>query len=459
MNDPVGRNDPCPCGSGKKFKRCCLDATSDRATNTPEAKLADLTVLVDTESGLMARRVPPASRLDGGPGQGAAAERATQDAAAVWGLPDFMYRPVYQSVGSGTREVGDGIVIVSGLGIVLQVKSRAAPSADVEKERRWLHKQIAQAMSQGSGTIRRLRQQPAALTNLRGRTLDIDGKDYRWMTVVVVDHPDPPDGCTPVLSAKHPSVVLLRRDWEFLFDQLKSTTAVAYYCERVAADPIELGTEPARYYDLALADANAEPQSLDPALLAAGGQPVSTPLLPLAPAASDDRGAHELVRTIFEDIAITNLMTSSETDRLRVLGELDRLPVGVHTEIGRNIRDAKTEMLQADPDHMFWRLKILRGPAGQAHLAFGACSRPHSTEIQELFSWWVQLRHHDALVARKDLEHLTTVGVLLTPRNDKRRPWDTTMSAVSGDPGFSAEELEALRTVWPSTPGEEALPS
>ena len=21
----VGRNDPCPCGSGKKFKRCCLE--------------------------------------------------------------------------------------------------------------------------------------------------------------------------------------------------------------------------------------------------------------------------------------------------------------------------------------------------------------------------------------------------------------------------------------------------
>ncbi|WP_312862075.1 SEC-C metal-binding domain-containing protein [Muricoccus pecuniae] len=20
----VGRNDPCPCGSGKKFKKCCL---------------------------------------------------------------------------------------------------------------------------------------------------------------------------------------------------------------------------------------------------------------------------------------------------------------------------------------------------------------------------------------------------------------------------------------------------
>ncbi|MCZ2154947.1 MAG: SEC-C domain-containing protein [Bryobacterales bacterium] len=23
----VGRNDPCPCGSGKKFKKCCGAAT------------------------------------------------------------------------------------------------------------------------------------------------------------------------------------------------------------------------------------------------------------------------------------------------------------------------------------------------------------------------------------------------------------------------------------------------
>jgi hypothetical protein len=25
----IGRNDPCPCGSGKKFKKCCLDAHRD----------------------------------------------------------------------------------------------------------------------------------------------------------------------------------------------------------------------------------------------------------------------------------------------------------------------------------------------------------------------------------------------------------------------------------------------
>lgn len=24
MTDKVGRNDPCPCGSGKKYKACCM---------------------------------------------------------------------------------------------------------------------------------------------------------------------------------------------------------------------------------------------------------------------------------------------------------------------------------------------------------------------------------------------------------------------------------------------------
>ena len=32
VGDPVGRNDPCPCGSGKKFKKCC----KSRQRNEPE---------------------------------------------------------------------------------------------------------------------------------------------------------------------------------------------------------------------------------------------------------------------------------------------------------------------------------------------------------------------------------------------------------------------------------------
>ena len=30
-NKTVGRNDPCPCGSGRKYKRCCLAADEQRA--------------------------------------------------------------------------------------------------------------------------------------------------------------------------------------------------------------------------------------------------------------------------------------------------------------------------------------------------------------------------------------------------------------------------------------------
>ena len=30
----VGRNDACPCGSGKKYKRCCEGAEQKRGSNT-----------------------------------------------------------------------------------------------------------------------------------------------------------------------------------------------------------------------------------------------------------------------------------------------------------------------------------------------------------------------------------------------------------------------------------------
>lgn len=42
MHKP-GRNDPCPCGSGKKFKRCCLlKASGDSGSSPDEKKLCDL---------------------------------------------------------------------------------------------------------------------------------------------------------------------------------------------------------------------------------------------------------------------------------------------------------------------------------------------------------------------------------------------------------------------------------
>lgn len=71
-------------------------------------------------------------------------------------------------VGQGARELGDNLLIVGSVGVVVQVKSRTAPSDDAERERRWVEKQAGSALSQARGTVRRLRLQPVDLTNARG---------------------------------------------------------------------------------------------------------------------------------------------------------------------------------------------------------------------------------------------------------------------------------------------------
>jgi hypothetical protein len=403
----------------------------------------------------MARSVPSASPLRSDLRHGDAAEAATHDAAAVWGLPDFVYLPEVRRVRSGTRELGDGFIVVGDLGVVVQVKGREVPSSDPERERSWLLKNAAEALSQGSGTVRHLERGAVVLTNLRGREVEIDPSGYRWLVVAVLDHPDPPDDVAPPVSgAKHRSVVLLRRDWEFLFDQLKSTHAVAGYLDRVAGDDRTLGEEPVRYYDLAQDDAETPPGPL-PEEWTGIGTSASTPMLPMAPAAHDDRQAHAMFRAILEDIATTTLRTATEAQRLAVLAELDRLPVGQRDGIGRFMAEALRQVTEDDRGGIVWRMRSVRGGAGQPHLGFVACSRPHTDELQRMFGLWAQLRHHDVLQVTGDVEGLTTVAVVLTPREDGRRPWDTTMVAVSGDVRFSAEELGQLRELWPGPDAAE----
>src|SRR5947209_120182 len=104
MSGKVGRNDPCPCGSGKKFKRCCSDVPrqpeGSRAQPGSLAWTPDLTLLVDTSEGPMLRRVPRASPLPANDrSEGHAAESATHRAAAMWGLPDFVFLPDVVQVG------------------------------------------------------------------------------------------------------------------------------------------------------------------------------------------------------------------------------------------------------------------------------------------------------------------------------------------------------------------------
>ncbi len=156
-----------------------------------------------------------------------------------------------------------------------------------------------------------------------------------------------------------------------------------------------------------------------------------------------------MVRTVLEDIALTRVTRSQESDVLRMLAELDRLPVGSRALFGQFLIDAIAEAKNSSDDAVVWRYRSMRGNLGQAHLAFAACNKPFGPEIENAFQLWVRLRHHEVVWVTGDHEKLMTVGVLLTPRPDGSRPWDTTTAAVSGDMGFSNEEVEILRELWP----------
>jgi len=123
--------------------------------------------------------------------------------------------------------------------VVIQVKSRdAGGPTDEQRERNWVDKQVAKALRQAKGTVRLLRRQPVDLVNGRGRVVTVDGKRLNWTALIVIDHDDVPVDITPLsMAGSTPAVVLLRRDWEFLFDQLQSTDAVVHYLTRCAGQP------------------------------------------------------------------------------------------------------------------------------------------------------------------------------------------------------------------------------
>ena len=55
---------------------------------------------------------------------GDAAERRARHAAATLGVADFVYTQPVVHTGSGVREVGDGLLVCSGRGAIIQVKAR-----------------------------------------------------------------------------------------------------------------------------------------------------------------------------------------------------------------------------------------------------------------------------------------------------------------------------------------------
>ncbi len=156
--------------------------TRDRVASASE----ELTLVIETAAGAIVRRVLPARALPEEGSHGRSAEDATRSSAAIFGLPDFVFRARVRATGSGVRELGDAIITVGDVAAAVQVKARSAPSKDPERERAWLDRQIDKAARQASGTIRTLNSSSEILVNERRRRVPIDGRLKSWVAVVVV---------------------------------------------------------------------------------------------------------------------------------------------------------------------------------------------------------------------------------------------------------------------------------
>lgn len=440
----IGRNDPCLCGSGRKFKKCCEERGYALATAADLSETgSEMQLVIETSTGLAIRNISAAMPRRLVEGQGKEAENATHDAAAIWGLADFVFEPAVRQRASGVRELGDGILVLGDLGVVLQVKSRESIGEDPSRERKWIEKQCKKALSQGAGTVRELRREPASMTNLRGRTISLDGDPLRWVVAVIIDHDDPPHGVT--VQPSENAVILLRRDWDFLFEQLKSTHGVGAYLARVAGEEGILGDEPLRYYDLAGEDAEAEPGELRPELVIPGTKRLVEPMLPMAPAATHQTDEHRLFRTVLEDIASIRMSAMPEEIRIRSLAELDSLPTEHRANAGRFLLDGLAEVQRVERPNVMWRHRRYLGD-GPTQLAVGVCSH-HSKEIEMFFGTRVELRHHE-FTQRFDFDQPVTVGVLLTPRHHGKKLWDTTLTMAKGRLELTEEQLAAYLEVW-----------
>lgn len=417
-------------------------------------------VLVDLGNRIGSRTVRAASPLRPGQPQGDAAEDASLGAAAAWGMPDYVFRPAIVRTGSGPKQVGDLIVVAGRIGLMLQVKSRVEPTTDVAKEERWVRKQVTKAVRQANGSLRTLQRLSPSHTNLRERALEISYEAVeRWITVVIVDHERSSLGLdlrSSLADSTHQAVALTRRDWEFLWEQLKSGVAVAQYVTRVANEDLHsgLGHEAARYYRLAAEDALAPARSpMDASGFYGGSGVLAGPALPTEPAGHESLAQLAVTRLLLEDIAISDLNgpvgasgESLEWMRLRMLWAFDSLPIHARERIGADVRTWLSDVASAEPGAFCWRARRIVGKEDQPLIGIAVASSGVS-DLAAVFQRWAMLAHHEAW-GRGNWERPETVALLLTPNPGNDPAWETTCLFIQGQSTMSSDEAAALRAFF-----------
>ena len=407
---------------------------------------------------VLGREVPEASPPEPSAEAGIGVEQASLKAAAVLGLPDFVFRPKVVQKGSGLREIGDGTLITDGRGIALQVKARDGATDNAQREANWLIKKAAEGLRQAHGTIRStLNSSDLTLTNLRNRSVRLPGDTIDWVPVVILDHPDPPGDIIPNQEPDKHGLVLLRRDWEFLWDQLRSVAAIVDYAHRVANDDrIPLGTEASRYFDLADRDIRAESEPVDPWMANfAEVRQISGPKLPQEPVDTSDAVGHDVFHRILEDIAATDF-TGDEQTRIEVLALIDQVAVTHRAELGRTLLRRIDHCALAPADALLAQHRFVFIDHGRLHLAFSVYSQ-FTGYHRQLYETWLLHRRQGFLEASgaSGPDYPWSVGVLLTPRPDGHRLWDTTVFATNGGPAYEEDEFTRLEQVFAESKGRD----
>ncbi len=413
------------------------------------------TLLRFEDGRVVGREISEATPPDPSMPLGAGTELAALEAAAHWGLPDFVFHPLTVPKGSGFREIGDGTLISGRRGITLQVKARDGATQNADREASWLQKKAGEALRQAHGTIRTFNQCDLTLTNFRNRDVPLSG-EIEWAPVVILDHPNPPSGVIPDREPELKGLIVTRRDWDFLWDQLRSVTAVIEYAHRVADDDrIELGTEVARYFDLADRDERATPTPIEPWMLDVGASQVSGPTLLRDPANAADMVGHSVFRRILMDLAATDFV-GEELTRLDVLSLIDQTWVGQRAELGRILlrRIDYCSLAPVDMSRAQHRVTFIDG--GKLQLSFSVYS--HLTGYhRQVFEAWVLHRRQTFLKQSRATGPIYpwTVAVLLTPRPDGGRLWDTTVMATDGPPAYDDAAYAEIGAAFDRTAGQE----
>lgn len=412
----------------------------------------ELIMLVQRLDGVYARFIPAPTPLDPDIDRGPAAEEATRDSASLWGLPDFVLQPETVQRGNATREVGDGTIVCGNRGLAVQVKARTSATDRADRERSWIVKKAKEGARQAAGSVRTVQRSPLAHANLRGRSILLDGNEIEWVGVVIIDHDSPPEDLSVYAAdVTLPYVVVFRKEWEFLFDQLRSTTAVVEYFHRIADHQTEPGDHVADYYELALADEQVGPdltRSLIPTALRNPAVHTSHPILPVAPASAADEYGARMYRQMLEDIA-ESPWDREESQRIHALYLLDNLPVAERATMGRRLLTHLGRAPQVQTGSTRWDFRRYLLGNAYLHLAYTVCNQ--FTDLhQEAFRRWVMLRHYEWMTELEPemREQAKTVAVMLTPRHDSVRPWDTSVCAVLGDLAIEPDDLAAMQRLW-----------